>query len=552
MKPRDGFAATHTAALTFCSADGLASGPARPLPDTDAAVAQLPYFVLGPSTLLSIIGLMRGGDATVPTPAYDWRSATVDVVIPAFNEQDNIIRCLASLVRQTVRPRKIVVVDDGGSDHTASRAVRFGTILGLDVLVIKRVMSIGKTPSIKDQARTLDSDVLFVLDADTILESDNYIERTVQELYQGVGIASACGSILPLREKDMRAADNSVPVQTFITASPSYRPAKKKTWLRRLAVATTNVYRDVLYSSLQRFVFRGQMVAFGTVSNPAGCAVAYRRAYLEKLFDDVEPILGDDLTNSEDIFIGLAMLNEGYRNIQVIDVCARTVEPQVQRLPKQLNLWSSAFLQSAFYFDALLKTPFKALKRRRHSRGSGTGSGTPLVSFVAQRPTVAYATAGAAPSPNTVLSIATDIANVLPFTRGRISGGAGPALDVAAGERQIGEPYRQPFGREHTQKHGRPAGWFLLASAVEKIALPTGLLILVILGRWETLLVTIGGETLLSVMFLVFVMKGRRLEYLMKGLAVAPIRYALLGAELVTIGRFAADVWVTGNRRWRK
>ncbi len=140
------------------------------------------------------------------------------------------------------------------------------------------------------------------------------------------------------------------------------RSAQKR-WWRRLASGITNTYREVLYLFLQRVVFRGHMAMFGTVSNPAGCAVAYRRAYLETLFDTVEPQLGDDLTNSEDIFIGLGMLNEGYRNIQVLDVLARTVEPEVQRLPKQLYLWSSAFLQSAFYFDALLKSPFKVIKR---------------------------------------------------------------------------------------------------------------------------------------------------------------------------------------------
>ena len=42
--------------------------------------------------------------------------------------------------------------------------------------------------------------MLFVLDADTVLESDDYIERTVQELYQAPGVASAWGSIFPLRE----------------------------------------------------------------------------------------------------------------------------------------------------------------------------------------------------------------------------------------------------------------------------------------------------------------------------------------------------------------
>jgi hypothetical protein len=47
-------------------------------------------------------------------------------------------------------------------------------------------------------------------------------------------------------------------------------------------------------------------------------------------------------------------------------------------------------------------------------------------------------------------------------------------------------------------------------------------------------------------------MKGRRLEYALKAFLVTPIRYGLLAFELVTIGRFAADLWITQNRRWRK
>ena len=254
------------------------------------------------------------------------------------------------------------------------RARAFAKFHGVDIRVVRRFTSIGKTPTIKELTRRLDSDVLFVLDADTLLESDTYIERVVEELYQGVGIASAWGSILPLRERDRRAADEMPAVQWFADAHPSHEPVPQKRWWRRLASGITNTYREVLYLFLQRVVFRGQMAMFGTVSNPAGCAVAYRRAYLETLFDTVEPQLGDDLTNSEDIFIGIGMLNEGYRNVQVLDVLARTVEPEVQRLPKQMYLWSSAFLQSAFYFDGLLKSPFKALKRRRIGRSAG-GSG---------------------------------------------------------------------------------------------------------------------------------------------------------------------------------
>jgi glycosyltransferase involved in cell wall biosynthesis len=282
----------------------------------------VPSFAPGSNNWLSI-GLTRGGKAITPTSEHDWRTATVDLVIPTFNEEENIVRCLASVVRQTRRPRKIVVVDDASTDRSASRARRFGNIYGIDLVVITRLNPTTKMSSLKDQARALDSDVLFVLGADTILESDNYIERTVQELHQSAGIARACGSILPLREKDRLAADQSVALRPWLEASPSYRLAKQRRWLGRLRSAMTNLYSEMLYR-LQRLILDEEFAVFGTMANPAGCAVAYRRAYLEALFSGVRPVRGDDYANSGDTPIGMAMLSEGYRNILVTDVSART------------------------------------------------------------------------------------------------------------------------------------------------------------------------------------------------------------------------------------
>ena len=514
-------------------------------------MAQLPYFVFSPNTMVSIIGLLRGEDKTPPTPASNWHDATVDVVIPAYNEQDNIVRCLASVLKQTLQPRSIVLVDDGSSDATAARARAFCDLHGADIVVVQRSASIGKTPTIKQQTRTLDSDVLFVLDADTVLESNNYIERIVHDLYQGVGIASAFGSILPLREKDRRAADESAPVRAFAEAFPSSRPAAATSRLRRLARGVTNLYREVLYLFLQRIVFRGQMEVFGTVCNPAGCAVAYRRAYLETLFDTVEPQLGDDLTNSEDIFIGLAMLDEGYRNIQVTDVFARTLEPEVQRVPKQLYLWSSAFLQSAFYFDPLLKSPFRILRRWRLRRNPRNGPDRRRRTV--QTGSVAFAGMNGVIPSKPILSIATDTSNPVPRA---VKAGADTVEETGLlpgrNRRVIQEPYRQAFGCAHTTTYGRPIGWTLVSSALEKIAFPTILLVMVLLGNWEGLLITVAAETFIVVAALMLVMKNQRLEYLVKGLAVIPVRYALTAFELVTIARFATDLWVTGNRKWRK
>lgn len=463
-------------------------------------MATAPWFIISPNTLISLLGLARGPDKTEPTPAEDWRTAVVDVVIPAFKEQDNITLALSSLMQQTLKPRQVILIDDGGKDETVPRAKAFAAANGMNLVVIERATPIGKTPSIKRQAREFDSDVEFILDGDTFLESPDYIERCVQELYQGVGIASACGTILPMRLRDRDAQADSEPFRRYLAGKPYHDPFRDKRSLAQLWWWFTNVYRDCLYKFLQRFVYVGQMTFFGGITNPVGCAVAYRRKYIKDLFDRYEPIFGDDLTNSEDIFIGFALNHQGYRNIQLQDVLARSEEPQVQRLPRQTYLWSSSFLQSCFYFDDLMRSPFKAPKRLWHR------------------------------------------------LRNKASGEAKRIEDV----RKIKEAYRQPFGDAYTRANGRPIGWVIFMSALEKIGFPTALIIMTLLRMWEPLAVTILAELALSTAVLVAVSPGERLRAFFNALLVTPIRYALMAWDVVTIGRFATDLWITGNRKWRK
>jgi hypothetical protein len=91
-----------------------------------------------------------------------------------------------------------------------------------------------------------------------------------------------------------------------------------------------------------------------------------------------------------------------------------------------------------------------------------------------------------------------------------------------------------------------------LAAAIEKVFFPTFLLLMMIMGNWHGLGMTVAIESAIGVCALVLVTKGQRLQYFFKGLAVAPIRYTLLAWELVTLGRFATDLWLTKNREWRK
>jgi glycosyltransferase involved in cell wall biosynthesis len=463
-------------------------------------MATTPYFILSPNTMLSLAGIAHGPDKTFPNPADDWRNTTVDVVIPSFNEESNIPLCLAALARQTRRPTRIILVDDGSRDRTIEYAQTFCDLNGMDLITIRRAHSIGKAPTLKRQSREFDSDVEFILDGDTVLESDNYIDRVVEELYKGAGIASACGTVLPLRDRDRRAMLETGALKRFLNAHPEATIYPKVGWFHHLQRGITDIYRDVLYFFLQKFVYLGQMAFFGGILNPVGCAVAYRRNVLKTIvFDHYEPILGDDLTNSEDIFIGFAMNDNGYRNIQVTDVYARSQEPEIGRVPGQIYLWSSSFLQSCYYFDALMKSPFKAFKRYRRKKKEANELKAGLADM-----------------------------------------------------RVHPEQYRQPFGIDYTLKYGRPIGWVLFMSAFEKVAFPTTLLIMILLQLWEPLAITLIAETTFTTSLLVLVARGRRLEYFFKSLMVMPLRYAALLFDLVTIGRFAADLWIFRNRRWHK
>jgi hypothetical protein len=47
-------------------------------------------------------------------------------------------------------------------------------------------------------------------------------------------------------------------------------------WMQWLNEGIVYTYREMLYQFLQRFVYHAEMVFFGSIVNPVGCAVAYR------------------------------------------------------------------------------------------------------------------------------------------------------------------------------------------------------------------------------------------------------------------------------------
>ena len=132
--------------------------------------------------------------------------ANISIIIPVYNEEKYIGRCLKSLNNQTLMPNQIIVVDDGSTDATLNIVSEF------DVKIVKRSVNgernVDRIPYVlMDGSRFLRNlGFVGVLDADTVLEK-RYYEKLTQKFSDDnkLGIASGkltnqpdCGHILGL------------------------------------------------------------------------------------------------------------------------------------------------------------------------------------------------------------------------------------------------------------------------------------------------------------------------------------------------------------------
>lgn len=458
-------------------------------------MATVPYFLVSPKVVLSLLGLVKERSSREQAAVPATVDATVDVVIPARNEEATISLSLASLENQTFRPRRVVVVDDASEDRTFEIAEDFAALSDLDITVSRRDRPEGKTPGVKEVAYSSDADGIFVLDADTVLMSDNYLQTMVTTLFERRSVASVSGMILPLRDRDRRRYATTEPMRRFLHARPGTPFLHDRTLAHRLLRGITNIYREVLYYFTQNVVYRGEIDLFGTIMNTVGCGVLYRREYLVTVMDEAESQAGDDLTESEDIFFGFSFVDRGFRNIQNLSVLLRSEEPEAQNVPEQVVHWSSAWFQSAYYFPELVASPFKALRRW-------------WLHFMGAHPTE---------------------------------------------ERRVHpDAWRQPFGRDHARREGRPAGWMVLLALFEKVSFPLVLVALALMGRWDILVWTFTLETALMVVLVAAFGQPPRLHYVGMTLVVTPLRYGTILFDVVTVSRFLLDLLKPGRKHWRK
>ncbi len=95
---------------------------------------------------------------------------TIGVVIPTYNRADLLPTTLETILAQTVRPDKVIVVDDEFTDNTADILERYNGVLSLQVV---RIRNSGDLAARNAGVQLCDTDLVAFCDSDDLWTSDH-------------------------------------------------------------------------------------------------------------------------------------------------------------------------------------------------------------------------------------------------------------------------------------------------------------------------------------------------------------------------------------------
>lgn len=113
---------------------------------------------------------------------------TVSVIVPTYNRAQFLSECLDSLLGQTLRPRQVIVVDDGSSDGTSDVLARYGR----RIEVLRTASQGGKSGAVRLGLSHVGGDYVWILDDDDVAVPDA-LARCAEPLERDCAVAFSYG-----------------------------------------------------------------------------------------------------------------------------------------------------------------------------------------------------------------------------------------------------------------------------------------------------------------------------------------------------------------------
>jgi len=239
------------------------------------------------------------------------RSASLTIIIPAYNEADSIGDTIRSLLAQTVLAESIIVVDDCSTDSTAEVAAAFG------VKVMRPPANTGSKAGAQNFALpAVRTRFTMAIDADTTLAPDA-IEQLIETLKHD-DAAAACGFVIPRN------------VGTI--------------WERGRYIEY--LFAFTFYKQVQEY-YEKPLIASGCFSMYRTDALLAHRGW-------------ETRTLAEDMDLTWSFYQSGEKVRFVPSAVCYPIEPHNFRfMSRQLKRWSHGFVQNVqLHWRGLLKVPY--------------------------------------------------------------------------------------------------------------------------------------------------------------------------------------------------
>ncbi len=252
------------------------------------------FFILF-AFLLFIFGVFIRSIFSKPR-IYTEETPFVSVVIPVYNGEKDIVKCIRSVKANKYANKEIIVVDDGSTDGTWE-------LLEEEDIIRFKIPHLGKVEALNYGVDKSKGDLILTIDADTFVRN-NFVEKMV----------------LPFSDKSVAATSGAVLV-------------KNKKGL-------SGMFQNIEYHQ-NNLIRRSFSKVFSTGIWFFGCMACYRKSSLLS----VGRFPKDTLT--EDMDIAMVMKQRGYKTINVHDAIGYTNVPtDLFGLFRQRSRWWTGGLQA--------------------------------------------------------------------------------------------------------------------------------------------------------------------------------------------------------------
>lgn len=226
----------------------------------------------------------------------------ISVLIPAYNEEDNIKDTINSVVNQKYKAKiEIIVIDDGSTDKT----LEIIKAMNVDSLLLLQNQHGGKAVALNTGMAHSANDLIISIDADTYLRS-NAIEKLVEQfVHDPPSTVAVAGSV-------------------YVKNSRVNLITKMQEW---------DYFHAIAAIKRMQSLFQGTLVA-------QGCFSIYKKAA-------VQEVNGWPSVVGEDIVLTWSLLRKGYRTgFSEHAICFTNVPTTYRQFFHQRSRWARGLIEA--------------------------------------------------------------------------------------------------------------------------------------------------------------------------------------------------------------